>query len=157
MGIRCGNKRCSAFGKCNFKSNIECDFFILEDSNEEKTKNRKKQYFRKTEDGEQQAVIEYCDLADIPIVHIPNEGKRTAFYAAKLKAVGLKKGFPDLFIPKAKKGFHGLFIELKRDKHSYPTKEQLGWICYLNRAGYKATISYGATAAIKEIQEYFKE
>ena len=36
---------------------------------------------------------------------------------AKAKQSGMKKGFPDLFLPVARKGFHGLFIELKRDEN----------------------------------------
>ena len=63
------------------------------------------------EDSDQEAVIEYCEIRGIPIVHIPNEGKRTVSYGAKLRRMGMKKGFPDLFIPKAAKGKHGLFIE----------------------------------------------
>lgn len=111
----------------------------------------------KTEEGEQEAVIDYCKYAGIEIIHIPNEGKRSAVYGAKLRRLGLRKGFPDLFIPKARKGLHGLFIELKRDRHSHPTKEQLEWIMKLNAAGYCATVCYGAEAAIKEIENYMKE
>lgn len=157
--IKCGNERCSAVGKCEFWNNEQCEFFRAAEITKDKKKKKQKRntYPVVTEDGEQQAVIEYCDLANVPIIHIPNEGKRTVAYAAKMKAIGLRKGFPDLFIPKALKGYHGLFIELKRDKHSYPTKEQLEWICHLNKSGYKATVCYGATAAIREIQEYFKE
>ena len=32
---------------------------------------------------------------------------------ARAKQSGMKKGFPDLFLPVARKGHHGLFIELK--------------------------------------------
>lgn len=110
-----------------------------------------------TESGEQQTVIEYCEYSGITVVHIANEGKRSARYGAELKRLGLRKGFPDLFIPEAKKGFHGLFLELKRDIKSKPTKAQLEWIAKLNAAGYYAKVCYGADAAIKEIQKYFKE
>ena len=34
---------------------------------------------------------------------------------ARAKQGGMKKGFPDLFLPVARKGHHGLFIELKRN------------------------------------------
>lgn len=60
---------------------------------------------RVTETGEQEAVIEYCAWRRIPVVHIPNEGKRSAAYAAQMKRMGLAKGFPDLFIPVAVKEF----------------------------------------------------
>ena len=45
----------------------------------------KKPVYASSEDAEQEAVVEYCDLLHIPIVHIPNEGKRSLSYAAILK------------------------------------------------------------------------
>ena len=111
----------------------------------------------KTEASEQEAVIQFCEYAGIDIVHIANEGKRSAHYGAELKRLGMRKGFPDLFIPKASKGFHGLFIELKRDITRKPTKEQMKWISKLNAEGYLATVCYGADAAIREVKMYFKE
>lgn len=157
--IKCGNSRCSEVGKCTFWNTAQCDFFqpATDCRINNKMRLKKNTCPNLTEDGEQRTVIEYCEFAKVPIIHIPNEGKRTATYGAKLKAIGLRKGFPDLFIPKPLKGYHGLFIELKRNNHSYPTQEQLEWICCLNKLGYKAMICYGATAAIREIQEYFKD
>lgn len=111
----------------------------------------------KTEAGEQRAVIEYCDYAGIEIVHVANEGKRSARYGAELRRLGLRKGFPDLFIPKARKGFHGLFLELKRDPKSRPTQEQKTWIEKLNASGYFAKVCYGADEAIGVIKKYFEE
>lgn len=111
----------------------------------------------KTETSEQIAVIEFCGYCGIDIVHIPNEGKRSKRYGAELKRLGMRKGFPDLFVPIASKDYHGLFIELKRDITRKPTKDQLEWIAKLNAAGYYATVCYGADAAIKEIKKYVKE
>lgn len=111
----------------------------------------------KTESGEQAAVIDYCAYSGIDIVHIPNEGKRSARYGAQLKRLGLRKGFPDLFIPAARNGFHGLFLELKKDTSSRPTKDQLSWIRKLNAAGYHATVCYGADEAIQKITNYLEE
>ena len=68
---------------------------------------------KSSEAAEQEAVVEYCDVRHIPIVHIPNEGKRSVSYAAQLKRAGMRKGFPDLFVPLAREGFHGLFVEMK--------------------------------------------
>ena len=109
---------------------------------------------QRTEAGEQEAIIEYCAWKHIPVVHIPNEGKRSAAYAAQMKRMGLAKGFPDLFIPVARSGFHGLMIELKRDKKARPTEAQRAWVEYLNRAGYRAAVCHGADAAIEEIKNY---
>lgn len=112
---------------------------------------------RVTETGEQEAVIEYCAWRRIPVVHIPNEGKRSAAYAAQMKRMGLAKGFPDLFIPVAASGFHGLFIELKRDRRAKATEPQKAWLEYLNSAGYRSTVCYGADEAMAEIEKYFGE
>ena len=45
---------------------------------------------------------------------IPNGGARDKRTASNLKAEGVKKGVPDVFIPIAAHGCHGLWIEFKR-------------------------------------------
>ena len=109
---------------------------------------------QRTENGEQEAVVQFCELSRIPVAHIPNEGKRSAAYAAQMRRMGLAKGFPDLFIPVPASGFHGLFIELKRDCKSKPTEQQRAWVEYLNSVGYRAAVCHGADAAIEEIKNY---
>ena len=47
--------------------------------------------------------------------HVPNEGKRSN--GGILKAAGLKSGVPDICLPVANNGFHGLYIELKFGKN----------------------------------------
>ena len=82
---------------------------------------------------------------------------------ARAKQGGMKKGFPDLFLPVARKGFHGLFIELKRDenkilniKKGVVSKEQHDWIDELNKQGYLAVVCYGFDSAVCVIAEYLK-
>lgn len=106
-----------------------------------------------SETQEQIAVVEWCDLMKIPIIHIVNEGKRSIQYAALLKKMGLRKGFPDLFITRAKGGYHGLFIEMKYGNNK-PTKEQQEWLKLLVREGYACAICYSADEAIKIIESY---
>lgn len=108
------------------------------------------------EDAEQEAVVEYCDIKGIPIVHIPNEGKRSLSYAAKLKRMGLRKGFPDLFVPIAKGENHGLFVEMKYGDGK-PTKDQQRWMGLLTREGYLCRVCYGFDSAIKVINEYLRK
>ena len=70
-----------------------------------------------------------------------------------MKAAGLAKGFPDLFIPVPNKGHHGLFIELKASKGKV-SEEQEEWLAYLNKMGYKAVVAYGLEQAVKVVEEY---
>lgn len=104
---------------------------------------------------EQIAVIQYCDIKRIPVFAIPNGGTRNKIEAANLKRQGVKKGVPDLYIPVAKGGYHGLFIEMKYGKGK-PSKYQNLWIELLNRNGYLATVCWGADEAIKTIDKYFR-
>lgn len=55
--------------------------------------------------------------------HSPNGGKRNKFEAEKFRLMGTRSGFPDIFIVVAKRGYHGLFIEMKTDTGSL-TKNQ---------------------------------
>ena len=106
-----------------------------------------------SESAEQIAVIDFCDLMKIPVVHIPNESKRSAIYGAMLKRMGLRSGFPDLFIPLARGIYHGLFIEMKYGKNK-PTKEQEKWLVLLSAEGYACAVCYGADEAINIIKTY---
>ncbi len=154
LGIRCIRAGCHYSGKECVLWN-ECPIFQA-DTGLAKKQSAKKDIPRPTEDDVQAAVVEYCDLMHIVCVHIPNESKRSQSYGAKMKRMGLRKGFPDLFIPTARQGFHGLFIELKRDKKSRVSAEQKAWVVYLNEHGYRATICYGADEAINEIKNYME-
>lgn len=154
----CAQSRCPEDKhKCTFDED-DCPLYVRSviDTNE-KQKPKKHTQFLTTEDNEQEAVIEYCELKHIVAVHIPNESKRSIAYGAKMKRIGLRKGFPDIFIQTARKDLHGLMIELKRDKKSRVSPEQLAWITYLNEQGYKAMVCYGANEAINEIERYFTE
>lgn len=113
----------------------------------------KKPVYASSEDAEQEAVVEYCDLLHIPIVHIPNEGKRSLSYAARMKRMGLRSGFPDLFVPLARGKYHGLFIEMKYGKNK-TTKEQKEWLERLSAEGYACAVCYNAAEAIKTIESY---
>lgn len=152
--MTCANTRCSACGKCTLTP-IDCALFkSTAEMPQRKSKPTKQPT---TEDAEQEAVIQYCTLKKIVVVHIPNESKRSLAYGAKMKRMGLSKGFPDLLFPTPHNSFHWLYIELKRDKTCKPTPEQVEWINYLNEQGYRAVVCYGAGEAIDEIEEYFKE
>lgn len=87
------------------------------------------------------------------LFHIPNGGSRDRREAFHLKQQGVKAGVPDLFLPVARGGFHGLFIELKV-KGNRPSEEQKKWIADLNAEGYRAVVCYGFDEARATIEGY---
>lgn len=84
--------------------------------------------------------------------------------AVKLKSLRSSRAFPDLVIYEPRYGFHGMFIELKREgeviynKNFQPAtphiKEQLDFMLRLRAVGYNAIFCCGFEAAKKEIDEY---
>ena len=106
------------------------------------------------EDELQIAVIEYCELRGIPVVHIPNEGERSVTYGALLKRMGMKRGFPDLFFPIARRGFHGLFIEMKTDKGKL-SEDQRKWLTELSKEGYLCRVCRSLEAVIDILSQYY--
>ena len=107
----------------------------------------------------QVAVINWCRLAkkDFPqasrIFAIPNGSLRHPGVARKLKAEGVRPGCPDLFLPVARGGMNGLFIEMKV-KPNRPTVEQMNEMQQLYSSGYAVFVCYSSSAAIERIQEY---
>lgn len=87
------------------------------------------------------------------LFHVPNGGRRDASEAAHLKRQGVRAGVPDLCLPAARGGYHGLFIELKAEG-GRPTASQKEWIGRLRVQGYKAEICVGWRAAAAVICEY---
>lgn len=112
-----------------------------------------------SEDAEQSRIMEWAheNCARLPelasLVHIPNGGYRSKRTAAKMQAIGVKRGVPDLNLPVARGGFHGLYIELKVGRNK-PTAEQKAWLSALSFGGYKAVVCYGAAESIAVIEDY---
>jgi hypothetical protein len=107
----------------------------------------------------QVAVINWAKLHEkrypaLELLHAtPNGGHRYISVALKLKAEGVKPGIPDLCLPAARKGFNGLYIELKTNTGRL-SHEQAGWLDRLNEAGYMAVLCRGDKAAIETIKSY---
>lgn len=87
--------------------------------------------------------------------HVPNEGKRSEGTAKVLKAAGLKKGVPDIVLPVARKGFMGLYIEMKFGKNK-ATLEQREFMRLLEREGHKTVIAYSFEEAREIIRRYLE-
>ena len=114
-----------------------------------------------SEHDEQSAIFEWAALMQgaYPelglLFAIPNGGKRDKATAGKLKAEGVKAGVPDLFLPVAKDGYHGLFIELKVGDNT-PSKVQDAWIMSLRSNGYCVIVVWGWERAINAIKNYIE-
>ena len=76
--------------------------------------------------------------------------------ASMAKKGGMKRGYPDLFLPAANGLFHGLFIELKRKdgKPSDASKEQRQWLAALSEQGYLTALCFGWEEAAALIGRY---
>lgn len=74
------------------------------------------------------------------------------------KQSGMKKGYPDLFLPVPNRPWCGLFIEMKRKDGtaSDVSKEQRQWIEDLQAQNYKALVCYGWEDAAQVITQYLR-
>jgi hypothetical protein len=75
----------------------------------------------------------------------------------QVKRQSISKGWPDwaLFVPQRYPvPYHGLLIELKREKGGTLSQEQAVMLGDLQAMGYKAIVCKGAEHAINEIKLY---
>lgn len=125
-----------------------------------------------SEDGHQVCLFRWAELAKCTrpelawLYAVPNGGLRSKAVAGKLKAQGVKAGYPDIGLDVARKGFHGLRIELKVpevkavpgiSKRKAPGKtspEQDAWLEQLRAQGYRAEVAYGWENAMDIILDY---
>lgn len=112
-----------------------------------------------SEHDEQVALFEWAALCtgrwpEIELLHaIPNGGHRHVAVARKMKAEGVKAGVPDLCLPVARGGYHGLYIELKHGRNTV-TAEQEEWLNALSDQGYYAATAYEFDGASEMIEAY---
>lgn len=82
----------------------------------------------------------YPDLVE-GLLHVPNEGKRTIKQHAFLVAMGLRAGASDLLLLRARRGYHGLVMELKAPgKIATCTKEQKAFLRQMEKAGFLSLV-----------------
>jgi hypothetical protein len=122
----------------------------------------------RSESSEQTALMTWAmfsakHLHGIDLLHaIPNGGHRHALVARKMKQEGVRAGVPDLCLPVARQGFHGLYIEMKATGRKTKTgmggvdPKQKQWIERLRSEGYRVEVCYGAEEAIAVITDYLK-
>lgn len=98
---------------------------------------------------------------------IPNGGTRDRITAGRLRAEGVKSGVPDLCLPVARHGVHGLYIELKRPpiksvtltgrKMGVVSDNQKKWIAALLAEGYGALVCWGWEQARDVLIQYLSK
>ena len=90
---------------------------------------------------------------------VPNAGKRSKATRGRMLAEGLKAGVPDLCLPVSKRGYHGLFIEMKRVNASPSDTQdsQAAWHNQLAEYGNYVCVCKGAEAAKLVVRWYMGE
>lgn len=112
-----------------------------------------------SEHAEQVAIIQWaawkqgaCPALRL-LFAVPNGGKRDLVTAARMKAEGVRAGIPDLCLPVARRGYHGLYLELKVGRNTI-SDEQEQWIDALRAEGYFVDVAWGWQAAAQVIADY---
>ena len=85
--------------------------------------------------------------------HIKNETTGGAAEVAADKAMGVKKGVPDLCLPVARNGYHGLYIEMKTPS-GRASEAQRWWVEHLTAQGSYAAVCHGYDAAVHILTWY---
>lgn len=104
-----------------------------------------------SEHAEQVSLVNWFhkNYPGVLIFAVPNGGYRDKKTAEKLVAEGVIKGIPDLFVPEWK-----LWVEMKRVKGGYLSKEQREVIPYLQECGYTVIVGKGCIDAKQKIEEF---
>lgn len=89
------------------------------------------------------------------LMAFPLQGARTPINGARMKAEGMRKGTPDMFLAVPRGHYGGLWIELKTLTGRL-TSEQHTMLCLLIGAGYHAVVARGWDQARAEIETYLK-
>lgn len=121
---------------------------------------------RKSEaEGEEQAQLIKLFRAQFPdigllLIHVPNGGSRkNAFEGWRLKEQGVRAGVSDLFLPVARGGFFGLWIEFKAapPNDAAVSDKQEEWVELMQAQGYAAHICLGVAAAMRVLTAYLAQ
>ena len=114
-----------------------------------------------TEDEEQTAVFSWAEIMrerwpELGLMHhIPNGGKRSKSEAARFRGMGVRAGVSDIYLPCARCGYHGLYVEMKA-LDGQVSREQGVFLAAVSEQGYLGVVCYGAEQAIKVISGYLE-
>lgn len=104
-----------------------------------------------TEHEEQRIFVQWFrrKYSPVRIFAIPNGGFRSRATAGRLKAEGVMRGIPDLFVPE-----WNLWIEMKRVKGGRLSPDQVNWKQYLEEIGNTVFVAYGAENAMELVDDF---
>lgn len=85
---------------------------------------------------------------------IPNGGQRNIVTAKRMKDEGVRAGIPDLFLAVPRGQFHGLFVEMKKQRGGVVSESQKACMEMLSANGYCVTVCHGFTDAQETIKGY---
>lgn len=126
-----------------------------------RVKNKVMKKRQSPEFDEQKALFEWAERVQrlypqLKLMHASLVGVNlTVTQRARAKAMGVKAGIPDIFLPVARNGFHGLYIQLKA-KNGRASEVQIETIKDLEAEGYCAEICWGWLEAADLIVDYLK-
>lgn len=119
--------------------------------------NKRRKPHRMQEEQDQMSLVSWINMTYPDIIFTSALGgiKTTIGQAVKLKRLGYRKSWPDLFFAEPRKGFHGLFIELK-STGGKPSEGQKEMRINLISRGYACYVCEGESNAMAIIIDYFK-
>lgn len=116
----------------------------------------------KTEHSIQTAFFAWAAIVKHPELEwmhaIPSGGERNPIVAGRMKAEGVRKGVWDVFLPVAKNGLCGMYIEFKRPEHRNHkqgglTDDQVKFGMAVH-ASYRMKVAYTWREAAQAVCEY---
>jgi len=87
------------------------------------------------------------------LFHVPNGGRRSRLTGAKLKAMGVKAGVPDVCLPVPRQGYGSLWIELKGPRGRLQESQKV-WYEALTLANNRVLLCRSWLEAADAILEY---
>ena len=116
-------------------------------------------FLKTTEHAEQAALLHWSHLHESRwpelelLFAIPNGGHRHPGVARKLQAEGVRAGIPDLYLPVARGGAYGLWIEMKVSGGKLSRRQEITLV-KLRDQGYTACVCYGWEDAVRTLTDY---
>lgn len=94
-------------------------------------------------------------LAMVPNgMYLGDDQKARMIRVSMAKRAGLRPGVPDLVLFVARRGSHGLCVEMKRSDAGEASSEQKAYHDLLLGQGFRVCVAHGADAAISTIKDY---